>query len=37
MIPAEEDVSKLFAKLFVNDTRAEPNRQSELISEGKVF
>ena len=35
MIPAEEDVSKLFAKLFVNDTRAEQNRQSELIQRGQ--
>jgi len=35
MIPAEEDVSKLFAKLFVNDTKAEQNRQSELIQRGQ--
>ena len=35
MIPAEEDVSKLYAKLFVNDTKAEQNRQSELIQRGQ--
>jgi hypothetical protein len=35
MIPAEQDVAKAFAKLFVNDTPKEQARQAELIERGQ--
>ncbi len=35
MIPAEQDVARLFSKLFVNDTKAEQARQAELIQRGQ--
>ena len=35
MIPAENSAMKLFARLFVNDTPAEVERQAELIRSGR--
>ena len=35
MIPAEQDVAKIFTKLFVNDSKLEQARQAELIQRGK--
>ena len=35
MIPAENDALRLFAKLFVNDSPTEQQRQTELIREGQ--
>jgi len=35
MIPAEQDVAKIFAKLFVNDSKKEQARQADLIERGQ--
>jgi hypothetical protein len=35
MIPAESDPMKLFAKLFVDDSKGEQNRQADLIRSGR--
>ena len=35
MIPAEQDVAKIFTKLFVNDSKKEQARQAELIERGQ--
>lgn len=35
MIPAESNPMKLFAKLFVDDSKSEQNRQAELIRSGR--
>jgi hypothetical protein len=35
MIPAEQDVAKVFARLFVNDSKQEQARQAELIERGQ--
>jgi len=35
MIPAEDSAVKLFTKLFVNDSKAEQDRQAELLRRGR--
>jgi hypothetical protein len=35
MIPAEEDIAKLFAKLFINDSPKEQARQAALLQRGR--